>query len=148
MEPFKFSLKKVQNFRENILKQEKNKLSILNSEKNEMVETIAYLEKSMVKNKKDMHELSRSGVNAFQLSSFNYLISNSQKQIEQLRIDIIEIDEKIKEQLKIVIAASKEKTSLDKLEEKKKEEYDLLFKKAEETNMLEHVTIAIAKEHQ
>lgn len=148
MESFKFTLKKVQNFRENVLKQEKNKLAMLNAQKKEKVEKIAYLKVSMTNNKNIMHEMSKNGINAFQLSSYNYLINNSQKQIEQLKLEILEIDDKLKEQLKTVIEASKEKASLDRLEEKKREEYDLLFQKSEENKMLEHVTIAIAKNRQ
>ena len=125
MKKFEFSLKKLSDYKEQVLKKEKNELAGLRRQQQIYIDQkrklIDCLEKTNEQfNKERDFSPQKMAVHKYYMSSLN-------EQIKQSIDHIASIQKKIDEQLQVVITATKEVNTLDKLEQKQIEEY----KKAE-----------------
>ncbi len=141
MKPFKFSLDRMRNFKQQLLSIEKNKLSELNAQRDSIEGQISTVERFRVDKNREMHEKQRVGMNSSELSSYRFLLDNTVHQLEGLRKELAEAIVAAEHQRIVVLEASREISSLDKLEEKQREEHALEQKKQDEAEVLEQVSM-------
>ncbi len=140
MKKFNFSLERVLTYREQQLKDAKAHLARLNKELDDLQKSRENMQAMIVA----MNEKSR-GTYGEDLSAA--LLSAGRSYIEGLRADIMMISTQIihqsnlcETQMRKVVAQSREIQSMEKLKERKKEEYDAAVMKAEELYIEEFVS--------
>lgn len=125
MKKFQFSLKKLSNYKEQVLKKEKNELAAMRRQQqiyiDQKIKLINCLEQTNEQFNKERDFTPQK------MAIHKYYMSSLSEQIKQSINNIENIQETIDKQLQIVISATKEVNTLDKLEQKQLEEY----KKAE-----------------
>lgn len=132
MKKFEFSLKKLLDYKEQILNKEKNSLSELKSKKNDAEKEIAEITELLQKaNDKYIIE-TQKGMSAQNMITSKRHLNSLTDKIFQLKKIIAIYEEKIEKQLVVVIDATKEVNTVQKLEEKQRAEYDYECKKSEQ----------------
>lgn len=81
------------------------------------------------------------GMSAADLAGHNFIVQNTRTRLEALHIELLNAEKEVEEQRKIVLQASQEVKSIDKLEEKKLEEYHLEASRAENEERMEMLTM-------
>ena len=81
------------------------------------------------------------GMSAADLAGHNLIVQNTRTRLEALHIELLNAEKEVEEQRKIVLQASQEVKSIDKLEEKKLEEYHLEASRAENEERMEMLTM-------
>ena len=81
------------------------------------------------------------GMSAADLAGHNFIVQNTRTRLEALHIELLNAEKEVEEQRKIVLQASQEVKSIDKLEEKKLEEYHLETSRAENEERMEMLTM-------
>lgn len=139
MKKFEFSLSKLQNYKEQILAAEKNTLGILRKElvdlENEFEEIGRVIE---LKNEELAYAMVRS-VTPADFAMQKLYITAKQQERHSVKFAILEKEEEVAKQLEVVIEATKEVSTLDKLEEHQLEEYNYLQLKEDELFIEEFV---------
>ncbi len=118
---FHFSLKRIQQYKEQILDAEKAKLASLNQEKIALLEREENLIQFLAAKSAEMQE--RGRLTALALSGYKYYRESTRNQIEEIEKELAALEIKIEAQQQVVLKASQELSGLDKLEEKRLEEY-------------------------
>ncbi len=122
---FHFSLKRVQQYKEQILESEKAALATLNQEKNRHIQKKEELAQFLVQKEAALQERSRSvGMSLVDLNGFKYYRENTTRRIEEIERALVLLEQRINAQRQVVIQASQELSGLNKLEEKQLEEYN------------------------
>lgn len=122
---FHFSLKRVQQYKEQILESEKAALASLNHEKDVCIQKIEETTRFLVQKETELQEKSRvKGMTAVELNGFKCYRENATRRIEALERELELLEQRITAQRQVVIAASQELSGLNKLEEKQLEEYN------------------------
>ena len=147
MKPFKFSLNRIRNYKDQVLDKEKKILGSLNKKRDEISSKLAALEAFRDEKSSQILQKQLEGVSMFELVSMNYLLENTRKQIEILRIELQRAEEIAEAQRKVVVAIYQEKTGMDKLEEKQLEEYRLLESKEFEGEIMQAITNDMARKN-
>lgn len=132
MKKFQFSLRKMRDYKEQILDREKNTLQILRSQKDAIDRRIENLEAETLRLEQETHEESSKGIGALQLRCYSFQQENIRMQLKQLRKEQQAAEAAVERQLQVVIAVTQEISGLDKLEEKQLEEYNYALAKADE----------------
>lgn len=140
MKRFEFSLKKLLSYKEQVLRREKNDLAALRQQ-----QQLAYDEKERVKKNlahadRDFAERSARGMTPQQIMLAKGYINQLLEQLRRLDITIENLALRIEKQLSVVVEATKEVSSLEKLQDKQFEEYNKSVQKAEETFIGEYVS--------
>ena len=139
MKKFKFSLDKLLNYKEQILDKEKNELSALRHKKQSAEEELSEVKNHLKVSNQNYIEKSQAGMSAQDMVVSKRYLNSLTDRIIQLE-KIIEIyEEKIQKQLLVVIEATKEVNTIQKLEEKQLEEYNTAVRKADENFIQEFV---------
>ena len=140
MKKFQFSLAKLQSYKEQILESEKNTLGILRRELNllqlereELVELIERLSR-------ELGEIMTKGISPADLATRKRFITVKQQEAHQLGRAIALKETQVEKQLQVVIEATKECNTLEKLEERQLEEYKYAESKREEQFIEEFVS--------
>ena len=140
MKRFEFSLQKLLNFKEQLLKREKDTLAAYRAKQRQLFEERERLQGKLEQSNEEFVLSSNRGMQPMQVVlAKGYLLSLSD-QIRTLDQQIARMEQQIQNQLHKVVEASREVTSLEKLEEKQREEYQSAFKKAEELFISEFVS--------
>lgn len=139
MKKFEFSLNKLMGYKKQVLDREKNSLAHLRMQQQQMQEEKEQLEARLKKSADEFRELSSKGITVMQITMFKGYHQSLRMQIADLRLAIEEMEKKVQKQLGVVIDATKEVSSLEKLEEKQLEEYKAKVAKAEEQFISEYV---------
>lgn len=143
MKKFQFSLSRMQDFKNQILDKEKNLLGQLKRNQLDLETQIeSLIRKQNILGRQLTEEQSR-GTTAAKLLSYSAQIENIRMQLKQLHIDLENAIVEVDCQTKVVVAASQEVSSLDKLKERQWEEYRLEEARSNETAMLEYVTVSL-----
>ncbi len=139
MKKFSFSLEKLKGYKNQILETEKNVLAVLRNEMNELLAEKENLERKLKLSSVEYAEKSAKGISVLEISVLKNYHKALTLQIAEInsRIDLQE--DKIRRQLSIVVDATKECSSLDKLEEKQLEEYKFVEAKQQEQFIEEYV---------
>lgn len=145
MKQFQFSLERIRNYKIQVLDKEKKILGNLNKKRDDIAERIRSLEKFKEEQTEKLINRQSDGVSMMELSSLNYLIESTRKQLEALQIELERAEEIAEAQRKIVLSIYQEKTGMDKLEEKQIEEYRLLEAKALESEVMQGINNSMAK---
>lgn len=123
MKKFEFSLSKLMEYKKQVLKKEKNQLSDYRKTLTELEDkkTKAVLERSL----KNSELISRinDGLSSQHIAFHKHYIQSISDDIRELENRILLEKARIEAQLKVVIGATQEVDSLEKLESKQLEEY-------------------------
>ena len=123
MKRFEFSLNKLMGYKKQVLDREKNNLAHLRMQQQQMQEEKMQLEAKLKRSADEYRELSGKGITVMQITMFKGYHQSLRMQIKELENSIEEMEKKVQRQLGVVIDATKEVSSLEKLEEKQLEEY-------------------------
>lgn len=124
MKKFYFSLQKLMDFREQELDRQKNALSMLQAELRRIEEARELLTEKVAEQSEQLERVCRLGSTALDIAMRKRYIVTLQQEIhvkEQMAADKrVEIEQ----QLSVVVEATKDVKTLEKLEEKQLEEYN------------------------
>ncbi len=140
MKRFEFSLNKLKDFKEQVLEKEKNDLAHLRRQQQQYLDDKNALEEKLRRSNREFCEKSAKGMTVMQVTTFKGYHHSLTEQIKELEASIEKMEVKVQKQLGVVIEATKEVSSLDKLEEKQLEDYNFKVAKAEEQFIAEYVT--------
>lgn len=140
MKRFQFTLDKLLQFKQQVLDREKNDLAHLRRQQQEISDKKAELEFRLRHSSDDFAIKSAKGMTIVQITVFKEFHKSLSEQIRELEQAIAVFEEKIQKQLGVVVEATKEVSSLEKLEDKQQEEYNFNVQKAEEHFIDEYVT--------
>lgn len=140
MKRFEFSLNKLKSYKEQILDKEKNDLAQLRLQQQQMEDEKQQLINTLHKSADEYRELSGKGITVMQITMFKGYHQSLRMQIKDLEESIQDMETKVQKQLGVVIEATKDVSSLEKLEEKQLEAYNFKAAKAEELFISEYVT--------
>ncbi len=141
MKKFEFSLQKMQRYKQQILDKEKALLAALQSKRDKIKAEIEDLELFLVEQSRKLQGKQMQGMSAADLAGYNFIVQNTRTRLEALHIELLNAEKEVEEQRKIVLQASQEVKSIDKLEEKKLEEYHLEASRAENEERMEMLTM-------
>lgn len=145
MKKFQFSLQKLMDFREQELDRQKNTLSALRGELFRIEEATAELRRKVADESAQLERICAEGAQAVEISMRKRYIVTLQQEIhareEQAVLKKLEIDK----QLGVVVEATKDVKTLEKLEEKQLEEYKALETKENEQFIEEFVSGAAVR---
>ena len=132
MKRFEFSLNKLMDYKQQILDREKNNLAHLRRQQQQYIDEKNELEEKLRRSNREFQEKMLKGMTILQVSTFKGYHQSLTAQIRELEASIEKMEEKVQKQLKVVVEANKEVSSLEKLEDKQLEEYNFKVAKAEE----------------
>lgn len=145
MKKFQFSLQKLMDFREQELDRQKNTLSALRGELFRIEEAATELRMKVAEESEQLERVCIEGAQIYEISMRKRYIVTLQQEIhlreEQARIK----QQEIEEQLGVVVEATKDVKTLEKLEEKQLEEYKALEQKENEQFIEEFVSGAAVR---
>ena len=140
MKRFEFSLAKLLNYKEQVLKREKNDLANLRKQQQQHIEEKEQLILKL-KNANDGYVIcSNRGMTPPQIALAKGYINSLSDKIRELEQTIIIWDKRIEKQLGVVVEATKEVSSLEKLQEKQLMDYNMASQKEEEIFISEYVS--------
>ena len=145
MKRFEFSLNKLMGYKKQVLDREKNNLAHLRMQQQQMQEEKDRLEAKLKRSADEYRELSGKGITVMQITMFKGYHQSLRMQIKELENSIEDMEKKVQKQLGVVIDATKEVSSLEKLEEKQLEEYKALEQKENEQFIEEFVSGAAVR---
>jgi len=140
MKKFNFSLEKLLKYKNQIKDSERANLMGLVAEKNIMVNKVSNLYEQDKETKNKIHNAMNQGVKAQEIIMYNFVIENCRNQIHFLKRDIAILEKNIEKQQKRVAEISREVQALEKLREKKLEEYEELVNKEQNRVIEEYVS--------
>lgn len=123
MKQFRFSLERIQRYKQQLLDAEKNQLAALQQQMADLDANIERLRRDRAGRLAELQRRQAEGLFAAELQKERFLLENAQIQIHQLSDERVTLQKKIDRQMERVVAASRETKSIDKLEEKQREEY-------------------------
>lgn len=139
MKRFEFSLNKLMGYKKQVLDREKNDLAHLRRQQQQMLDEKSELEARLTSSNNEFCQKSGVGMTVLQITMFKSYHQSLSQQIKELEASIEKMEEKVQKQLGVVIEATKEVSSLEKLEEKQLEEYNFMVAKQEEQFISEYV---------
>lgn len=139
MKRFEFSLNKLMGYKKQVLDREKNDLAHLRRQQQQMLDEKSELEARLTSSNNEFCQKSGVGMTVLQITMFKSYHQSLSQQIKELEVSIEKMEEKVQKQLGVVIEATKEVSSLEKLEEKQLEEYNFMVAKQEEQFISEYV---------
>lgn len=140
MKKFQFSLQKLMDFRQQELDRQKNILSALQAEKRQIEESRELLVVKVTEQSEQLDRVYRLGSTASDIAMRKRYIVTLQQEIHLREQQAIEKQREIEEQLSVVVEATKEVKTLEKLEEKQLEEYKNAANKENELFIEEFVS--------
>lgn len=146
MKKFEFTLKKMQNYQEQVLQKEKNTMGQLQARRNELAACHEEIKIQLQDIHWEMDREIKKGTTIYRINTFTMMIKNGKTHLEDLKRQIRVLETEIEEQRKIVVEASKEVSKLTKLEEKQREEYRQAVAKEEQENILEYISGKFVKQ--
>lgn len=148
MKKFRFTLAKLKEYREQTLETEKNSLGIL---RRELIELQTELEVifSVVENKNDdLAEILKAGTNPVEIASRKRFIASKQQEAAQKQTEIAVKEAQVEKQVQTVLEATRDVSTLEKLEEAQREEYAAAEQKENELFIEEFVSNADFRKNQ
>lgn len=125
MKPFRFSLQRLLNYKENVLDKEKNTLATLRMEQQRVMDEIEYTVSLHREFSNTIRTVSLQGALAFEVQQIQYKVEVCEHRLNDLEEEKKAIDARVEEQLAIVLEIIKENKQLEKLRERQLEEYRL-----------------------
>lgn len=132
MKKFKFELQRVHEYTLHMQKREKDKLAELRHEYDELNNQMIELKHKYNTCKQKQIKECFDGISIMQLILSNTYLNQLAAKILLLKKEITEMEIKIEDQIQVLLAVTKEKTTLDKLKDKHLERYNSLERKQNE----------------
>lgn len=148
MKKFKFNLETVLKYRESIESFEKNVLSTLNGHMIMLLNQLENLKKSYENALDDFEKRSAKGMLIQEVLSCQAIIKGIELNIESKLDEIEEHRKKITKQTTVVVKATQDKKTIDKLKENNFKKYTKAENKAEELYIEEFVSNKISGDSQ
>lgn len=145
MKKFQFSLQKLMDFREQELDRQKNILSILQGELRMIEESAEELRRKVYTQSAELERVCAEGAPVYEVSVRKRYIVTLQQDIHMKEAQAVQKKAEIEAQLGVVVEATKDVKTLEKLEEKQLEEYKALEAKENEQFIEEFVSNATAR---
>lgn len=139
MKKFVFSLSKLQDYKEQVLRKEKNDLATLRRQQQAVIDEQEQLRLKYHRAKTDFSAAALQGMTQQELMASKRYINLLSDDIRATEERIAELEAGIEQQLGVVVEATKEVSSLDKLKERQLEDYKKLEQKQQETFIEEFV---------
>ncbi|MCM1164738.1 MAG: flagellar export protein FliJ [Lachnospiraceae bacterium] len=124
MKRFQFSLQKLMDFREQELDRQKNTLSMLQAELSRIREAREVLLDKVDEQSEQLERVCRLGSSASDIAMRKRYIVTLQQEIHLKEQQALQKQQEIEQQLGVVVEATKDVKTLEKLEEKQLEEYN------------------------
>ena len=140
MKKFQFTLQKLMDFRQQELDRQKNTLSVLQAELQRIYEEKDELSRKVEEFSAELEEVCRSGAQAYEISVRKRYIVSLQQEIHARELSAAQKQEEINRQLGVVVEATKDVRTLEKLEEKQLEDYKAAAVKENEQFIEEFVS--------
>lgn len=140
MKKFRFSLQKLMDFREQELDRQKNTLSMLQADLKRIQEAREVLIDKVDEQSEQLDRVCRMGSSASDIAMRKRYIVTLQQEIHLKEQQAILKQQEIEEQLSVVVEATKDVKTLEKLEEKQLEEYNHQANKENEQFIEEFVS--------
>ncbi len=142
MKKFQFTLQKLMDFREQELDRQKNTLNALRGELNKIEAAAAELRRKVFNESTELERVCSQGAQAYEISVRKRYIVTLQQEIHMREAQAAQKRNEIDAQLGVVVEATKDVKTLEKLEEKQLEEYRALENKENEQFIEEFVSNA------
>ena len=142
MKKFRFSLETLKDYRGQELDRQKNALSALQAELRRITEDIEGLKARLAQESEELVAISARGATANEIALRKRYIVTIQADIHLKEQQALLKQEEINKQLDVVVEATKDVRTLEKLEEKQLEEYKFLENKENEQFIEEFVSNA------
>ena len=123
MKKFQFTLQKLMDFRQQELDRQKNTLSALQADLQRIYAEKEQLIKQVEEFSAELETVCRQGAQAFEISVRKRYIVTLQQEIHAKDASAARKQEEINKQLGVVVEATKDVRTLEKLEEKQLEDY-------------------------
>lgn len=140
MKKFKFSLDKLKSYREQILKTEENELGRRRKKVIALHEERAMLELEVEQLNEEFRRRAMNSMTPQEIKISKGYIATLQENIRELGGKILKAQDRVEQQIQVVVEATKEVSSLEKLEEGQLEEYNKVAMKHEEQFIEEFVS--------
>lgn len=124
MKKFRFSLQTLKDYRQQELDRQKNALSALQSELRRINEETEELRRRVALESEQLNEISKRGAQAYDIALRKRYIVTLQAEIHFKEQQALQKQGEIDRQLNVVVEATKDVKTLEKLEEKQLEEYN------------------------
>lgn len=140
MKKFQFTLQKLMDFRQQELDRQKNTLSALQAELQRIYQEKEELIRRVEESSQDLEMICRQGAQAFEVSVRKRYIVSLQQEIHAHDASAAMKQQEINKQLGVVVEATKDVRTLEKLEEKQLEDYRAAANKENEQFIEEFVS--------
>lgn len=140
MKKFQFTLQKLMDFRQQELDRQKNTLSALQADLQRIYQEKEELIRRVEESSADLELVCRQGAQAFEISVRKRYIVTLQQEIHEHDASAALKQQEINKQLGVVVEATKDVRTLEKLEEKQLEEYKAAATKENEQFIEEFVS--------
>ena len=140
MKRFQFTLQKLMDFRRQELDRQKNSLSALQADLQRMHQEKEELIRRVEQSSEELDVVCRQGAQAYEISVRKRYIVSLQQEIHAHEFSISMKQEEVNKQLGVVVEATKDVRTLEKLEEKQLEEYRAAATKENEQFIEEFVS--------
>lgn len=140
MKKFQFTLQKLMDFRQQELDRQKNTLSALQAELQRIYQEKKELIRRVEESSQDLEIICRQGAQAFEVSVRKRYIVSLQQEIHAHDASAAMKQQEINKQLGVVVEATKDVRTLEKLEEKQLEDYKAAANKENEQFIEEFVS--------
>ena len=140
MKKFQFTLQKLMDFRQQELDRQKNTLSALQAELQHIYQEKEELIRRVEESSQDLEIICRQGAQAFEVSVRKRYIVSLQQEIHAHDASAAMKQQEINKQLGVVVEATKDVRTLEKLEEKQLEDYRAAANKENEQFIEEFVS--------
>ena len=140
MKRFQFTLDKLMGYKDPVLSKEKNDLAQLRSDQLKVISEKEEMEQKLRESGEEFAEKAALGMSITEITMFKGFHNALIDQIRLKEKQISEFDDRIAKQLNVVVEASKDVNSLEKLRDKQLEEYRFRVNKSEEQFIEEYVS--------
>ena len=140
MKKFKFTLEVLKDYRQQELDRQKNTLSALQAELRRINESIEGLKIQVAQESAELEKIGARGATAYDIALRKRYIVTLQADIHLKEQQLARQQQEIDKQLDVVVEATKDVRTLEKLEEKQLEEYNLKAGKENEQFIEEFVS--------
>lgn len=146
MKKFQFSLQKLKDFRDQELDRQKNALAVLQADLKRIEDARQTLIETVEVQSEQLERVFRLGSTASEISMRKRYIVTLQQEIHLKEQQILLKQQEIERQLQVVVEATKDVRTLEKLEEKQLEEYNAAAGKENEQFIEEFVSGQAARQ--
>lgn len=142
MKRFSFTLGKLLDYKDQVLSKEKNDLAALRGLRNKAEEEKQQLEETLKNSGREFADKAAEGMTVNDITMFKNFHNALIRQKKDAEERMAQLDKQIQNQLDVVVRASKDVSSLEKLKDKQLEEYRFNAAKSEEQFIEEYVSVS------